>query len=99
MKSVIVMWNIKVGMLDAYRDFIQTQYMPVLSSIGLSRQNVLYRIVGGGPEVLAVLSAASEAELSRALESAEWHSLRTELAHYITDFSQRLVSVPPMARL
>ncbi len=85
-KTIALMWDIRDEDSRPYMEFISQRWLPALTDLGLARQEVLFRLVGEGPEIFTVLEAPTEWDFQRALASDEWRRLLDELSTYVVDF-------------
>lgn len=99
MSLLALAWDIRDPDSRPYLDFIRYRYLPMLSYLGMTRREVLFRLAGEAPEIFSILEASSEQALQSVLHSDEWRRLIDELGRYVTNYRQYELIAPPRARL
>ncbi len=91
MMKLIMTWDIRPGREAAYFDWAMKTFVPRLMELGLQPVDAWYTVHGDVPQMLAGVLAEDRETLSRALSSAEWKELRSELMAYVTNYTQKVV--------
>lgn len=87
-------WNVASGVdKQSYADFITREFVPGIEKSGLKVTAGWRVVVGSGPHILGELSAASLADIARAIESDEYrHAMHKLLGSYVSDFHSRILA-------
>lgn len=89
--KLIMTWDIRPGREQEYSEFINDRLAPGLVEIGLPPSDVFYTAYGRVPQIMAILEAADEAALQKALRARRWADLKTELLKYIENYQEKVV--------
>ena len=88
---MIMTWDIRPGREQEYSEFINNRFAPGLVEIGLPPADVFYTAYGRVPQIMAIVDAADEATLRRALRSRQWAALKRDLLRFIENYEERVV--------
>lgn len=89
--KLIMTWDIRPGHEQEYSEFINDRLAPGLVEVGLPPSDVFYTAYGRVPQIMAILEAADEAALQKALRSRRWADLKAELLKYIENYQEKVV--------
>ena len=89
--KLIMTWDIRPGREQEYSEFINDRLAPGLVEIGLPPSDVFYTAYGRVPQIMAILEAADEAALQKALRARRWADLKAELLKYIENYQEKVV--------
>jgi hypothetical protein len=86
-------WNLIPGMAKEYSEFVTTDFIPTIESIGLQVTAGWRVVVGSGPYILAESSAPSIVDIARAIDNDEFRRVMLKLkTTYVTDYHSRILA-------
>ncbi|RME47701.1 MAG: hypothetical protein D6791_05135 [Chloroflexi bacterium] len=89
--KLIMTWDIRPGREQEYSAFINDRLAPGLVEIGLPPTDVFYTAYGRVPQIMAILDAADEETLRKAVRSRRWAELKRELLQLIENYHERII--------
>jgi len=91
MMKLLMSWNIKDGLENAYFEFVVKEFAPGIMKMGLQPTEAWYTIYGRGPQILTAGVTENLDTMLAILESPEWQELREKLLTYVEDFDYKIV--------
>ena len=88
---LILTWNIRPGREQEYSMFVNDRLAPGLVEIGLPPHDVYYTTYGRVPQIMVVLEVPDPDTLQQAMDSTQWHTLKSELLQFIEDYQEKVV--------
>lgn len=86
-------WNLIPGMAKEYAEFVTSDFIPTIESIGLQGTAGWRVVVGSGPYILAESSAPSIVDIARAIDHDEFRRVMLKLkTTYVTDYHSRILA-------
>jgi hypothetical protein len=86
-------FNILPGMEQAYREFLESQFIPVMERLGIKVTNVWKTIIGSDPFILVEGTSPRIEEIAKSIAADEYRSLtRTLKSRYVTDYQSRILA-------
>ena len=83
-------FNILPGMEPAYREFLETEFIPVMERLGIKVTNIWKAIIGSGPFILVEGTSPKIEEIAKTIAMPEYRSLtRTLKSRYVSDYQSR----------
>ena len=88
MNTVFFYWDVQVDKDKEYRDFIFSEYLPVMSRLGITITDGWLRMAGAGPQIMAIGEGTTSDSIASALSSREFQAIETRLLKYVQNYSK-----------
>ncbi|MBV7336208.1 hypothetical protein KFU94_49830 [Chloroflexi bacterium TSY] len=85
-------WDIKIGREQEFSEFIVREFAPRLMKLGIEPTDILYTLYGEGLQMYTSVVVDSREQLAEILRGDSWKKLHGRLLHYITNYSQKIVT-------
>lgn len=86
-------WNLIPGVEQAYTDFVKNEHIPTMEQLGLPVEAAWRVVVGSGPYIVSEASAASIADIAKAIDTDAFRRVTFKLRDsYVTDYQSRMLA-------
>jgi hypothetical protein len=86
-------WNIIPGAEKEYTEFVRDEHLPTLERLGMPVVAAWRVVVGAGPYIQSECSAASIADIARALDTDAFRRVTLKLRDkFVTDYHSRILA-------
>jgi len=89
--KLLMTWDIIPGQEQAYIEFNAKEFVPRLMKLGLRPMDSWYTLYGDAPQVTVGWVTDDVDTIRRAVDSAEWDELQTELRNFVANFRFKVV--------
>ena len=86
-------FTILPGMEQAYREFLEAEFIPVMERVGIKVTNIWKALIGSGPFILVEGTSPKIEEIAKSIASDEYRALtRTLKSKYAMDYQSRILA-------
>jgi hypothetical protein len=89
--KLIMSWDIAAKHEQEYMDFIISEFLPGLQTIGFTMGEAWITVYGDYPQILVYVLQPTRRELEQALQGEDWKRLYGRLMEYVENYSQKVV--------
>lgn len=89
--KLLMTWDISPEREQEYFEFVIGQFIPGVQRMGLEPIEAWATIYGEYPQIQVAMLAPDLPNAQRALNSAEWTTLRDQLFGYVKNYSYKLI--------
>lgn len=89
--KLLMSWDIRPGLDNAYFNFVVHEFAPAMSRLGLKPIEAWYTVYGEAPQILTSAEADDSEEMERILQDKEWQRMKQKLLTYVLHFRQKVV--------
>jgi len=89
--KLLLSYDIKTGRENAYRRFIQEEFLPQAQTLGLNPTDAWHTAYGKYPDRLIGFVADDLDTAKTARSSEEWHAMIKKLESYTANLTERVV--------
>jgi hypothetical protein len=89
--KLLMVYDVKPAMDEAYYRFMAGEFLPAVQSIGLVMVEAWRTAWGDYPQRLIGLVAEDHRALDEILDSKQWRDMETKLGRYVKDYRRQIV--------
>ena len=90
MNTIFFYWDVRSDKDKEYQNFIFSEYLPAMSRMGITVIDGWLKMVGDGPQIIAVGEGANYDQVNTALNSREFKAIETRLFKYVENYSKHI---------
>jgi hypothetical protein len=89
--KLLLTYEINETLLQDYYQFVMSQYVPTLQSMGLQMSEAWQTAYGDAPNRLIGFVCEDQSTMTSVLNSENWITLNEQLESFVTDFSYKVI--------
>jgi hypothetical protein len=90
--KLLMTWDILPNREQEYFEFVISDFIPEIKSLGISPVDAWYTMYGDQPQIMVAAKTQSQAALNVAMASKEWQRLIDSLLQFVDNFSYKVVT-------
>jgi len=91
MIKLLMSWDIKEELEQAYFEFMMREFVPGLIRLGIQPTEAWYTVFGEGPRILTGGVTDDLETMEKILASDEWRELEAKLLNLVTNFQYKVI--------
>jgi len=90
--KLILTWDIAPEREQEYFEFVVREFIPGVQRLGFELSDAWATVYGSRPQIMVGAILPTQSKARQILRSGEWKSLYNQLADYVHNYSQKVVT-------